>query len=285
MLIAGRKVGAGEPCYLVAEVGINHNGDVDTALRLVNAAAESGADAVKFQVGDPERYVNPDRWDRPRETPWGVLPYIEYRKRMELQPGELARTKVRAESRGLHWFASPLDTGAVDLLEELGPPAYKIASPKLTDEVLLDAVRGTEKPAILSTGMSTEREIRTAHTRLPGAAILHCTSAYPCPPEQVNLRMLRTLQSWFPETPVGFSDHTVGVPASVAAVSMGACIIERHLTLSRAMWGSDHAASLEPAGFAKMAKYIRTIERSMGDGEKRVYESEQANLEKFRVAA
>lgn len=270
--------------YLIAEIGINHNGDVDTALELVEAAADAGADAVKFQVGDPFTYVNADRWEAPRETPWGTMRYIDYRQRMELPDAALAMTKGRADARGMDWFASPLDASAISRLVRLDVPYMKVASPKLTDTDLLDALVASSVPTIMSTGMSTERQIREAHATLLPVAVLHCTSAYPCPPDLVNLRMIDTLASWFPDTAIGFSDHTVGVPCSVAAAAMGAKVIERHLTLSRAMWGSDHAASLEPTGFRKMAEYIRTIEMARGDGTKRVYESEKPNMLKFRAA-
>lgn len=286
MRINGRPIGSGHPTYLIAELGINHNGSLQTAMKLIQAAADAGADAVKFQVGNPELYVHPDQWGRPRETPWGILPYIDYRKRMELSDEDLEVTKLAAEASGLDWFASPLDVDAVARLEALDAPTYKIASPKLTDAPLRDAINATQKPVILSTGMSTEEEIHDAVAALTGPlAVLHCTSSYPTPEEQVNLAMITTLQRMFPELPVGFSDHTVGVPCSVAAVALGACIIERHLTLSRAMWGSDHAASLEPAGFATMAKYIRTVEAARGDGIKRVYAAERENMRKFRLDA
>ena len=283
--IGNRSVGVGHPCFVVAEVGINHNSSVDLALQTIDAAAEAGADAVKFQVGDPRKYVNPSTWDVPRETPWGVVPYIEYRERMELSDDELRVTADYANLLGMQWFASPLDTSAIPRLEALGVPCYKVASPMLTDLRLLNAIANTGKPIIMSTGMSTAEEIRTAVVRNSGRSeivLLHCTSAYPCPPEQCNLRMLDTLRERFPSIPVGYSGHEIGVPQTVAAVAMGACVVERHITTGRSLWGSDHAASLEPDGFKKLVKYIRTVEASMGTGEKRVYDSEQANKSKFR---
>jgi N-acetylneuraminate synthase len=284
--IAGREVGPGCPVLIVAEIGINHNGEVGTALRLIEAAAAAGADAVKFQVGDPRRYVSRAQWDVPRATPWGVLPYIEYRSRMELSGPDLRTTQAHAERHGLLWFASALDVSAVGRLEEMGVPAHKVASPRLTDEALLGALRETGKPVLLSTGMSTLEEIDHAVQVLgtDRLVILHCTSAYPCPAELANLRTIETLRRRY-GVPVGYSGHEIGIPESVAAVALGACAIERHLTLSRASWGSDHAASLEPGGLEKLCKYVRTIETALGDGVKRVYAAEGVNAAKFRRAS
>jgi N-acetylneuraminate synthase len=282
--IAGRLVGDGDPCFIVAEVGINHNGCEETARRLIDAAALSGADAVKFQVGDPGEYVSPHRRAIPRETPWGVMPYLEYRRRLEFSDDQLAGLRDHANAAGLIWFASALDLKAVDRLNALGVPCHKVASPMLTDDALLGAMRG--RPVLLSTGMSTVEEIDHAVGVLgnEATALLHCTSAYPCPPELANLRMIGTLRERY-GLPVGYSGHEVGVPETVAAVAMGACIVERHLTLSRASWGSDHGASLEPTGFATLVRYIRTVEAAMGDGVKRVYAAEGENRAKFRRAA
>lgn len=272
--------------WIAAEVGINHNGDRDTAIDLIDAAADAGADAVKFQVGDPRKYVNRDRWEIPRATPWGVMPYIAYRERMELEQDELELCFMHARAKSLAPFASPLNVEAVARLEELECSVYKVASPMMVKDRLLRAIRDTVKPVILSTGMSTLAQIDYAVEMFEDRdlAILHCTSAYPCPPEQNNLRMIETLRARY-GVPVGYSGHEIGVPESIAAVALGARIVERHLTLSRAMWGSDHAASLEPTGLRKLVKYIRTVEKAMGDGVKRVYDSERANMAKFRPLA
>lgn len=269
--------------WVIAEIGINHNGSVVTARELIDAAAAAGCDAVKFQVGDPERYVSRSMWDQPRETPWGVLRYIDYRKRLELDDAGLRVLKVHAESIGLEWFASPLDVSAVARLERLDCPRYKIASPMLTNRALLDAVRATGKPTILSTGMSLLQWIDEAVDRLDPDALMHCTSAYPCPPEEINLRAIPLLAERY-ELPVGYSGHEVGLATTVAAVALGAQLVERHITLSRAMWGSDQAASVEPEGFRRLVRDIRTVELALGDGIKRVYPSEAANAEKFRGA-
>lgn len=274
------------PVWIAAEVGINHNGDLATALELITEAARAGADAVKFQVGDPTLYVNRDRWSVPRETPWGVIPYIEYRKRMELSDADLAACKLHAQGLGLEWFASPLDITAVPRLERLGVQVHKMASPMLTNAALLRSLRETGKPVIVSSGMSTLQEIDRAVASLgPGqvAALLHCTSAYPCPPELCNLRMIPTLQARYPNTPIGYSGHETGLTETFGAVALGARVVERHLTLSRAMWGSDHAASLEPHGLQSLVRGIRTMEHALGDGQKRVYDAERVNMGKFRA--
>jgi N-acetylneuraminate synthase len=275
---------AGRPVFVVAEVGINHNGSVETAKQLVAAAAGAGCDAVKFQVGDPEAYVTRDRWDQPRETPWGTLRYIDYRKRLEFDDAALAELCDYAAGLGVEWFASPLDVGAVARLGSLGVRRFKIASPMLTDAALLAAVRATGKPAILSTGMSTLAQVDAAVARLEPAAVMHCTSAYPCPPELVNLRVIPALRARY-GLPVGYSGHEVGLATTVAAVALGAELVERHITLSRAMWGSDQAASVEPEGFRRLVRDIRTVERALGDGTKRVYAEESVNAAKFRRAA
>lgn len=273
-----------ERVVIVAEVGINHNGSYEIARRLIKAAADAGADAVKFQVGNPDLYVNAEGRDVPRETPWGIMPYIEYRKRMELPSAVLLECKRYAAGLGLFWFASPLDADAVATLELLDVPCYKIASPMLTDMVLLETVAARGKPVLLSSGMSTSVELARAVDmfREVELAVMHCTSEYPCPPEHTNLRVLTGLKRRYPGATIGYSGHETGVPQSVAAVALGARIVERHLTLSRAMWGSDHAASLEPEGLRTLVRYIRTVERSLGDGEKVVYDGERVNMAKFR---
>lgn len=271
----------GDRVFVVAEIGINHNGSLATACELIDAAAVAGANAVKFQVGNPDLYVTPDRRDVPRETPWGVMPYIEYRRRLEFSDADLETLRHRAHEAGLVWFASALDLEAVERLNRLDVPCHKVASPMLTDDDLLNAMRG--RPILLSTGMSDLWQVDHAVGLLEyeDVVVMHCTSAYPCPPELANLRMITTLRERYGKL-VGYSGHEVGVPETVAAVALGACVVERHLTLSRAMWGSDHAASLEPRGLATLVRYIRTVESAMGDGVKQVYAAEEQNSAKFR---
>jgi N-acetylneuraminate synthase len=278
-----RIVGDGQPVYVVAEIGINHNGDLDAARRLIDAAAHAGVDAVKFQKRTPELCVPDSQRDLMRETPWGYISYLEYRERIEFNAEQYGRIDRHCRERGIPWFASVWDEPSVDFLEGFDPVSYKIPSAALTDHALLRRVRATGRPIILSTGMSTMDQIRTAVDVLGHAdlVLMHATSSYPCDPEELNLRMIQTLRHEFP-CPVGYSGHEVGLVPSTIAVALGACAVERHITLDRAMWGSDQAASVEPGGFERLVKYIRVVEQALGDGVKRVYESEIPSLGKLR---
>lgn len=281
--IGSRLVGEGQPVYIVAEIGINHNGDVEIAKRLIDAAKLAGCDAVKFQKRTPELCVPPEQRNIPRETPWGLITYMEYRYKVEFGYEQYAEIDRYCKQQGIAWFASCWDVPSVDFMEQFDPPCYKVASASLTDDELLLRLNGTGKPILLSTGMSTMDEIRHAvslldHDRL---IIMHSTSTYPCPPNELNLRMIQTLRREF-GLPVGYSGHEVGLQTTYAAVVLGACVVERHITLDRAMWGSDQAASVEPGGFMRLVRDIRVIEQALGDGVKRVYESEMAARAKLR---
>jgi N-acetylneuraminate synthase len=273
--IGDRLVGRGHPVYVVAEIGINHNGDLSTALQLIDSAVKAGCDAVKFQKRTPELCVPEHERGKMRQTPWGYMRYIEYRKRVEFGVNEYCEIDRYCKSKGISWTASCWDEPSVDFLEVFAPPFYKIASAAITNLTLLRKHRETGRPIVLSTGMSTMDEIRAGVAELCRSDLLiaHSTSAYPCAVEELNLRMIETLQREF-WCPIGYSGHEAGLPTTVAAVAMGACYVERHITLDRAMWGSDQAASVEPAGFERLVKYIRAVERALGDGVKRVYESE-----------
>jgi len=283
VLIGDRWLGDGQPVYVVAEIGINHNGDLEQARRLVDAAVRAGCDAVKFQKRTPELCVPPDQRDLPRDTPWGRMTYLEYRRRVEFGRAQYEEIDRHCRERGIAWFASCWDEASIDFMEDFDPPAYKIQSAAVTDLPLLDRLRETRRPLILSTGMSEMEEIRTAVERLgvDQLVICHSTSAYPCAVEQLNLRMVLTLR-WRFGCPVGYSGHEVGLPTTVAAVALGACYVERHITLDRAMWGSDQAASVEPDGFARLVRYVRTVESALGDGVKRVYASELPVRDRLR---
>ena len=281
--IGERLIGDGHPTYIVAEIGINHNGDLEIAKQLIDAAVWAGVDVVKFQKREPETCVPHDQRDRKRETPWGYISYIDYRHRIEFGEKEYKEIDRHCSERGIVWFTSVWDIPSVDFMEAFDPVCYKIPSAALTDHDLLRFVRKTGRPIVLSTGMSTMEQIQSAVELLGIENILinHTTSAYPCAPEELNLRMIQTLHENF-TCPIGYSGHEVGLVPSAIAVAMGACLIERHISLDRAMWGSDQAASVEPGGFQRLVKYIRVTEEALGDGVKRVYESELGSIKKLR---
>lgn len=276
-------VGDGQPTYIVAEIGINHNGDLENVKRLIDAAKASGCDAVKFQKRTPERCVPPDMRDQMRETPWGYITYLDYRYKIELGFEEYQEIDRYCHEHGITWFSSCWDEESVEFIEQFNPPCYKVASAMLTNRELLESMRATGRPVILSTGMSSPEQIRAAVTVLgdDNLLIAHCTSTYPCPKGELNLRAITRLREEY-ECPIGYSGHEVGLATTITAVVLGACFVERHITLSRATWGSDQAASVEPQGFARLVRDIRGIEVSLGDGIKRVYESEVAVMRRLR---
>lgn len=281
--IGNRPVGHEAPVFVIAEVGINHNGDIDIAKRLIDAAVVAGCDAVKFQKRTPELCVPHDQQHLVRETPWGRISYLEYRHRVEFGRAEYEEIDRYCEARGIVWFASCWDIPSVDFIADFDPPCYKVASACLTDSQLLAHIRSKGKPVIMSTGMSTVEEIDRAVEVLGKAGLLiaHTTSSYPCRPEELNLRMIATLRQRY-GVPVGYSGHEVGLQTTCAAVALGACFVERHITLDRAMWGSDQAASVEPWGLMRLVRDIRVVEAALGDGQKRVYESELPLLSRLR---
>ena len=281
--IGNRMVGENHPTYIVAEIGINHNGDIDIAKKLIHQAKEAGADAVKFQKRTPEICVPTDQRDLMRETPWGYITYMEYRKKVEFGQEEYTLIDKECKGIGLDWFVSVWDEDSVDFIEQFDPICYKLPSASLTDHDLIKKVKKTGRPIILSTGMSTYEQIEEAVSvwGMDNLMIDHATSAYPCDPEELNLKMITTLLGKYP-CPIGYSGHEVGLVTTVVAVALGACSVERHFTLDRAMWGGDQAASVEPGGFRRMVKYIRVTEKALGDGVKHVYESEKSSLQKLR---
>jgi len=280
----GRFIGDGHPTYIIAEIGINHNGEVEIAKKLIDAAVKAGCDAVKFQKRTPEICVPRDQWDKERDTPWGRMTYIEYKKRIEFEVAEFSEIDAYCKSVGIHWFASCWDEPSVDFMEQFNPVMYKMASASLTDIPLLKKVRSTGRPIMLSTGMSTREEIHDAVKAIGTEKLMiaHSTSAYPCDPSELNLRMIKTLEQEFPGVPIGYSGHETGLATTLAAVALGASFVERHFTLDRAMWGTDHAASVEPEGMARLVRNIRDIEKAMGDGIKRIYDSELEPRKRLR---
>ena len=281
----GRKrVGDGHPVYVIAEIGINHNGSLDLARKLILGAAHAGCDAVKFQKRTPEKCVPKDQWAVERETPWGRMTYIDYRHKVEFGVEEYREIDRLCRELGIDWFASCWDEDAVAFMEQFSPPCYKAASASLTDMDLLKKTRETGRPLILSTGMSTMEEIEAAVAAVgtDNLLVAHSTSTYPCPPHQLNLRMITTLKGRFPGCPIGYSGHEVGLAPTWAAIALGATFVERHITLDRAMWGSDQAASVEVGGFARLVSNIRDIEKALGDGVKKVYDTEIGQRKKLR---
>jgi sialic acid synthase SpsE len=281
--ISGREIGPGRATYVIAEIGINHNGDLDIAKRLMEVAADAGCDAVKFQKRTPMICVPPEQREIPRDTPWGMMTYLEYKERIEFGVSEYEEIAAYSLKLGVDWFASPWDVPSVEFLNDLDVCCHKIASASVTDVELLDAVNRSGRPVILSTGMSTMEQIGDAAARLGDVplALTHATSTYPCPPEQLNLRVMDTLREEF-GLPVGYSGHETGLATTIAAVALGACIVERHITLDRAMWGTDHAASVEPGGLHRLVRDIRVVESALGDGVKKVYDAELVIAAKLR---
>ena len=281
--IGNREVGEGQPAYLIGEIGINHNGSLENALALIRAAKEAGLDAVKFQKRTPLLCVPEHQRDQMRETPWGYISYLDYRYKVEFEEAEYQEIDRYSKELGIDWFASSWDVPSVEFIERFNPPAHKLPSALLTDRALLRAYRATGKPLIISTGMSTLDEIKTAVDMIgqENLIICHTTSSYPCPPEELNLNMIHTLKDMF-SCPIGYSGHEVGLVTSVVAIAMGACLLERHITLDRAMWGSDQSASVEPQGVRTLVKYVRVTEKALGAGVKQVYDSEQSSLKKLR---
>lgn len=282
--IGNRLVGDGHPAYVIAEIGINHNGDLDIAKQMIDAAVHARADAVKFQKRTPEVATPLEQQNQMRETPWGYISYLDYRYKVEFNEDQYCEIDRYCREKGIAWMVSVWDEPSVDFMEKFDTPAYKIPSASLTDSKLIRRARATGRPLILSSGMSTMEQIRKG-VDVSGdkdLVLLHCTSTYPCEPEELNLKMVETLRNEFPNIPIGYSGHEVGLVPSAVAVAFGACMVERHLTLDRAMWGSDQAASVEPGGFERLVKYIRVTEASLGDGVKKVYPSEQNSMKRLR---
>jgi sialic acid synthase SpsE len=273
--VGKKAIGAGEPVYIIAEIGINHNGDIAIAKQLMDVAVETGCDAVKFQKRTPEICVPEEQKSIPRETPWGSMTYFEYKKRIEFEQPEFEQIDAYAKKIGIDWFASPWDVPSVDFLEGFNVPCQKIASACLTDSELLTAINKTKTTTILSTGMSSIEEIDKAVSLLDNVplAIAQATSTYPAEASELNLRALQTFAEKY-KVPVGYSGHERGLQVTIAAVALGATFIERHITLDRSMWGTDHSASLEPEGLKKLVRDIRIVELALGDGKKKVYDSE-----------
>jgi N-acetylneuraminate synthase len=281
--IGNKSVGDGQPCYVVAEIGINHNGDIDLAKRLISVAIAAGCDAVKFQKRTVDVVYTAEELAKPRENPFGST-NGDLKWGLEFDEEDYAEIDAFCRSAKISWFVSAWDEGAVDFIaDNFKVPCFKIASASLTDDNLLRHTRAKGKPIILSTGMSTYAEIDHAVEVLgkDDLILMHATSTYPANYDELNLRAIPTMRERY-GVPVGYSGHETGIPTSVAASVLGACMVERHITMDRASWGSDQAASLEPNGITRLVRDIRLCEQSMGDGVKRVYEREVPIIKKLR---
>lgn len=274
-----------EKTYIIAEIGINHNGDLNIAKRIIDVAAVFKCDAVKFQKRNPDVCVPENQKHVKKETPWGVMDYIDYRRKMEFGKEEFDEIAAYCASRGIEWSASVWDEDSLDFLLQYQTPFIKIPSALLTNHKLIERAAQTDRKIILSTGMSTLEEIDAAVDVLKrntkNYALLHCNSTYPCPLEDLNLSTIKTLKDRY-GCQVGYSGHEFRLGTSVSAVYLGASIIERHVTLDRSMWGTDQIGSIEPQGLAKLVSGIRELETSYGDGVKRVTDGEMPARKKLR---
>ena len=281
--IGDSHIGGENPVYIVAEIGINHNGEMDIAQQLIDAAVDAGCNAVKFQKRSPDACVPQKQKMQRRDTPWGQMSYIDYRHRMEFGTQAYAEIDHYCREKKMTWFASCWDVESLAFMDQFEPPCYKVASACLTDDTLLRRMRKKNKPVVLSTGMSTMEQVRQAVNCLDerNLLIMHATSSYEFNPDEVNLRVIDTFRQEF-GCPVGYSGHEIGYAPTLAAVAIGAVFVERHITLDRSMWGSDHLISLDPTQLKNMVADIRIIERAMGNGVKQVYDSERIASKKLR---
>jgi N-acetylneuraminate synthase len=280
--IGAKEVGDEQPCYVIAEIGINHNGNIDLAKRLISVAVAAGCDAVKFQKRTVEVVYSAEELAKPRENPFGTT-NGDLKRALEFGIADYEEIDAYCKAVKIPWLVSCWDEQSVDLMQQFDLPCFKIASASLTDDHLLRHTRATGKPIILSTGMSTLEEVDHAVEVLgkKDLVLMHTCSTYPASYDELNLRAIPVLHARY-GIPVGYSGHETGIPTSVAAVVLGSCCVERHITMDRAMWGSDQAASLEPNGISRLVRDIRLIEQSMGDGVKRVYERELPIIKKLR---
>jgi N-acetylneuraminate synthase len=281
--IGSLNVGDGQPCFIIGEIGVNHNGDLNIAKKLIDIAEAAGCSAVKFQKRTPELCVPAAQRATMRETPWGYISYMAYREKVEFGQSEYEQIDAYCREHGIIWFASCWDEPSVDFMQKFNIPCYKIASATLTEDKLLKHTRATGKPILLSTGMSSLEQIDHAVEVLgkKDLFLLHAVSTYPAHYEELNLRAIKTLRDRY-QVPVGYSGHETGIASTVAAVALGACMVERHITTDRAMWGSDHAASLEPSGLTRVCRDIRLVESSMGNGEKKILDRELPIIARLR---
>jgi len=271
--------------YFIAEIGINHNGDMKTAMKLIEAAKLAGCNAVKFQKRTPEICVPKNQWQVVRDTPWGKMTYIKYKKKIEFNLSQYKKLKKYADKLNIDFVVSCWDQEAVNFMQKIKTPFYKIASACITDIGLLKLLKKTNKPLIMSTGMSTEAQINKCAKLLgeKNLCIMHCTSSYPSRTDELNLNYIKKLKNKYTKSVIGYSGHETNLSSTIAAVVLGAKIIERHITLDRSMWGTDQKSSIEPLGLARLIRDIAVVTDSMGDGIKRIYKTEKPMIEKLRL--
>jgi N-acetylneuraminate synthase len=282
VVLGDRAVGDGHPCFVLAEIGINHNGDIDIARKLIDVASFAGCEGVKFQKRTVDVVYSPEELAKPRESPFGET-NGELKRGLEFGQAQYQRIDAYCREKPIMWTASCWDEASVDFIDQFDPPFYKIASASLTDDALLRHTRSKGKPIVLSTGMSTIDQVDHAVEVLGthDLILLHTCSAYPALYPDLNLRVIPMLRDRY-RVPIGYSGHETGIPSSVAAVALGACFVERHITLDRSLWGSDQAASLEPNGISRVIRDIRLVEDALGDGVKRSVPSEVPVMQKLR---
>ena len=284
--IGEKVIGDEQPTFIVAEIGINHNGSLELAKELIDSAVAAGCDAVKFQKRNPDVCVPEEQKNIIRDTPWGQITYLDYRYQIEFGEEEFLEIDRYCKEKNIIWFSSCWDKDSVDFMEQFNPPCYKISSACFLDRELLLYVRSKKRPILLSTGMVTMEQIKIGLDLIKknDLVLLHSTSSYPCAQEELNLQVIHTLKSEM-DCLVGYSGHEVGLLPTVIAVCFGATVVERHITMDRAMWGSDQAASVEPHGLLRLVNEIRQAKVVIGDGIKCVYPSEQKSIRKLRRMA
>lgn len=283
MQIGNRHIGKGLATYIIAEIGINHNGDIDIAKQLIDVAVLSGCDAVKFQKRTVEKVYTPEELDKPRESPWGNT-NRDQKHGLEFGQKEYEEIDAYCRKKNIHWFASPWDKESVDFLMQFNPVAFKVASPMVTDIELIKYMRMKYIPLIISTGAIGEEFLKHLVETIgdQNIVLMHCVSEYPCRCDNLNLLRIKTIERMFPGVIVGYSGHEVGLWTTLAAVAMGASVVERHITLDRSMYGSDQSASVEPHGLMNLVINIRDLEDALGTGEFIITEGERATMRKLR---
>ena len=280
--IGNRLIGHNHPIFMVAELGINHNGDIEVCKKMIDMVINTGWDAVKFQKRTIDRVYSREKLEKPRESPFGTT-NGDLKRGLEFEEEHYNEIARYCKQKGIMWFGSAWDEDSVDFLESFNVPCHKVASAMLTHKNFLKKLRETEKPIILSTGMSSFEQMGKAVDILgeDDLIILHCTSTYPTAEHEHNINFIKNLRKYF-NCPIGYSGHGVGIWPTIIAAAHGACVLERHITLDRAMFGSDQSASLERKGMEIISELSKLIPKYLGDGKKRIYESEKPIIEKLR---